>query len=58
MNNRSSLYFSRDAIETARDGGTPVTLIDGERLVDLMVQYKYKVREVPTYIVDEQYFGE
>lgn len=51
-------YFSRDAIEKARNGSTTITLIDGERLVDLMIQYKYKVREVPTYVVDEQYFGE
>ena len=39
-------------------GSTPITLIDGEKLVSLMIQYKYKVREVPTYVVDEQYFGE
>ena len=28
-------YFSKDAIEEARNKGTPVTLIDGEQLVDL-----------------------
>lgn len=51
-------YFSREAIESSRTGSTSVTLIDGQKLVDLMIQYKYKVREVPTYIVDEQYFDE
>ena len=51
-------YFSKDAIESSRAGSTPITLIDGNKLVDLMVQHKYKVREVPTYIVDEKYFGE
>lgn len=51
-------YFSRDAIEKARNGSTTITLIDGEKLVDLMIQYRYKVREVPTYVVDEQYFCE
>ncbi len=51
-------YFSKDAAESSRLGSTPITLIDGQRLVELMIQYKYKVREVPTYIVDEQYFGE
>lgn len=51
-------YFSKEAIESSRMGSTPITLIDGERLVDLMIQYQYKVREVPTYVVDEQYFGE
>ena len=51
-------YFSKDAIESSRNGSTPITLIDGNKLVDLMVQHKYKVREVPTYIVDEKYFGE
>ena len=49
-------YFSKDAIESSRVGGTPITLIDGEHLVDLMIRYKYKVREVSTYIPDPEYF--
>lgn len=51
-------YFSKDAVESSRNGSTPITLIDGNKLVDLMVQHKYKVREVPTYVVDDKYFGE
>ena len=49
-------YFSSEAIKSSREGGTPITLINGEELVDLMVKYKYKVHEVPTYIPDEDYF--
>ena len=49
-------YFSNDAIRISREGGTPITLIDGNELVDLMVKYKYKVREVPLYVPDETYF--
>jgi len=51
-------YFSREARKSSREGGTPVTLIDGEKLVDLMIQYKYKVKEVITFIPDDSYFGE
>lgn len=49
-------YFSSEAIKSSREGGTPITLINGEELVDLMVKYKYKVHEIPTYIPDEEYF--
>ena len=49
-------YFSSEAIKSSREGGTPITLINGEELVDLMVKYKYKIHEVPTYIPDEDYF--
>ncbi len=49
-------YFSRDAIESSRAGGTPITLIDGNQLVDLMIRYKYKVNEVKIYTPDPEYF--
>lgn len=35
-------YFSKDAIESSRLGSTPITLIDGEKLVDLMIQYLWR----------------
>ena len=50
-------YFSSEAIRSSREGGTPITLINGKELVDLMVKYKYKVHEIPTYIPDEEYFN-
>lgn len=49
-------YFSRSAIESSRAGTKSITLIDGQKLVDLMVQYKYKVREVSLFIPDDEYF--
>lgn len=49
-------YFSRDAIQSARSGGTPITLVDGKQLVDLMIKYSYKVEQVISYAPDEEYF--
>ena len=37
-------------------GGTPVTLIDGNKLIDLMIKYNFKVKEVVSYIADTDYF--
>ncbi len=51
-------YYSKDAVESSRAGGTPITLIDGNQLVDLMIKYKYKVKEVTIYTPDQDYFGE
>lgn len=51
-------YYSKDAVESSRAGGTPITLIDGNQLVDLMVKYKYKVKEIKIYIPDQEYFGD
>lgn len=50
-------YYTDDAIRNSRYGGTPITLIDGNKLVDLMIQYNYHVEPVTTYIPDEDYFG-
>ncbi|WP_294749827.1 restriction endonuclease [uncultured Ruminococcus sp.] len=49
-------YYSKDAIESSRAGGTPVTLIDGNKLIDLMIKYNFKVKEVVSYIADTDYF--
>lgn len=49
-------YYTDDAIRNSRYGGTPITLIDGNKLVDLMIQYQYHVEPVTTYIPDEEYF--
>lgn len=51
-------YYSKDAVDSSRAGGTPITLIDGNQLVDLMIKYKYKVKEVTIYTPDQEYFGE
>lgn len=50
-------YFSSEAIRSSREGSTPITLIDGQELVNLMVKYKYKIREVPAYLPDDSYFN-
>lgn len=51
-------YYSKDAVNSSRDGSTPITLIDGSLLVDLMIRYKYKVQEITSYAVDPSFFGE
>ena len=49
-------YFTSSAREGARLGTKPITLIDGNQLVDLMIKYNYKVHPVPYYDADDQYF--
>lgn len=45
--------FTKSALETAKIGQLPVTLIDGEKLIDLIASFGYKVRKVSYYIPDE-----
>lgn len=49
-------YYSNDAIKSSREGGTPITLINGNELINLMIRYKYKVNEALIYTPDEEYF--
>lgn len=49
-------YFSNEAKKSSRIGSTPITLIDGDRLVNLMIEYEYKLKPVTTYVIDEIYF--
>lgn len=47
-------YFSKSAREAARKG-TPVTLINGDDLVRLIIEYKLGVTEIKTYELTEYY---
>lgn len=41
--------FTRDAIRASRTGTRVITLIDGDRLVDLVAKYQLYVKPVTTY---------
>ena len=45
--------FSKEAVKAARTGTKIITLIDGERLVDLVAKYKLYVTPVVTYELGE-----
>ena len=46
--------FTKAATETAKTGNFPVTLIDGDKLIDLIESYEYKVRRVSYCIPDDE----
>ena len=46
--------FTKSAVETAKTGNFPITLIDGDRLIDLIEGYEYKVRKVSYCIPDDE----
>lgn len=46
--------FTTSAREAAR-AGTPITLIDGNDLVSLIVKYELYITPVTTYILDDFY---
>jgi restriction system protein len=55
----SSSRFSREAKETAEKAGEKIALIDGNKLVELMIRHKVGVQERKTIAlveVDEDYF--
>lgn len=55
----SSSRFSREAKETAEKAGEKIALIDGSRLVELMIRHKVgvQVRKTVTLVeIDEDYF--
>lgn len=55
----SSSRFSREARETAEKAGEKIALIDGNRLVELMIRHKVGVQERKTFTlveIDEDYF--
>jgi restriction system protein len=55
----SSSRFSREAKETAEKAGEKIALIDGSKLVELMIRHKVGVQERKTFTlveVDEDYF--
>jgi restriction system protein len=44
--------------ESSRDGVSPIELIDGEKLVDMLEQLELGLRPVKTYEVDHTFFKE
>ena len=49
-------YFTKKAIEKAVLGTKTVTLIDGQKLVDLIEKYKLHITPVQTFILDDYYY--
>lgn len=49
--------FTNAARDAAREG-TPITLIDGNDLIRLVIRYKLYITPVTTYVLDDFYFGE
>lgn len=47
--------FSRGAIQAARQGTRVITLIDGDKIADLVAKYKLYVNEIVTYELDDYY---
>lgn len=49
--------FTREAIRVARAGTRVITLIDGEKICDLVAKYQYYVKAVTVYQLDDFYKG-
>lgn len=47
--------FTREAVETARQGTRIITLINGDQICDLVAKYNYYVEPVTTYRLKEFY---
>lgn len=47
--------FTKDAIDASREGTHMITLIDGDRLVELIKKYEVYVKPVTTYVLDMFY---
>ena len=51
--------FTKEAKgEASRDGVTPIELIDGDRLVDMLEQLELGLRPIKTYELDHAFFNE
>lgn len=50
--------FSRDAIERARSGQRAITLIDGDKIVELVEKYQLYIKPVTTFQLDAFYTEE
>ena len=44
--------------EATREGIIPVEIIDGDRLVDLFVEYRLGVKEISSFEIDEKFFAQ
>lgn len=49
-------FFTKQAQAKAVQGGNTVTLIDGQRLVDLIEKYQLHITSVQTYVLNDYYF--
>ena len=49
-------FFTKQAQAKAVQGGNTVTLIDGQRLVDLIEKYQLHITPVQTYVLNDYYF--
>lgn len=47
--------FTPAAMKEAREGTRVITLIDQEKMLDLIAKYELHVKPVVTYVVDEFY---
>lgn len=47
--------FTREAIKASRTGTRVITLIDGDKIVDLVERYKLYIKEVTTYELEDFY---
>lgn len=48
--------FSRPAIQSARKGTRAITLIDGDKITELVARYEVYARKIVTYELDSFYF--
>lgn len=48
-------YYTKDAIDASRAGTRAITLIDGDKLVELIERYQVYVKPVTTYVLDDFY---
>ena len=48
--------LQKQAQAKAVQGGNTVTLIDGQRLVDLIEKYQLHITPVQTYVLNDYYF--
>ena len=49
-------FFTKQAQAKAVQGSNTVTLIDGQRLVDLIEKYQLHITSVQTYVLNAYYF--
>ncbi|HGO5854085.1 TPA: restriction endonuclease [Mannheimia haemolytica] len=50
--------FSRDAIERARSGQRPITLINGDKIIELVEKYQLYIKPVTTFELESFYTEE
>lgn len=48
-------YYTKEAVEASRAGTRAITLIDGDKLVELIERYQVYVKPVTTYVLDDFY---